>query len=146
MIRGLIVKNILVLVLVLLLGISNAADGYICVAVKSTGFTYENGEWISANFDVDEKRYLVRKRTDTDEHSDSPWLYGEFGESVLAGQCDEPYSTGLMNCRSGTEDFKLNTKTMRYQLYYWVGYVASNDTGVRRRDTPFLEIGKCSPL
>ena len=141
-----VVKNILVLTAVLFSGVVNATDGYICIADKSTGFTSENGEWQPVNFDVAEKRYFVRKATEEDVQSTAPWVYGEFGQSVLAGQCDEPFPTGLMNCHSGTEEFKLNTKTMRYQLYYWVGYVVSHDRGVRRRDTPFIEIGKCSPL
>jgi len=123
-----------------------AADFYICTADKSTGFIYKDNEWQAANFDVNQNRYLVRKATEDDLHSNVPWLYGEIGQPVLAGECDEPFVTGLLNCRSAGQDFRMNTKTMRSQLYYWIGYVASNDTGVRPIDTPFIEIGRCSPL
>jgi len=64
--------------LVLFFGATRAADSYICAADKSTGFVVEDGEWTSVDFDVAEKRYLVRKATDADiqnGENKSPWLY-----------------------------------------------------------------------
>ena len=129
-----------------LAGLVSAADSYICAADRSTGFIYKDNEWQAVNFDVSQNRYLVRKATEDDSHSSSPWLYGEFGQSILGGQCDEPFSTGLMICRSAGQDFRVNISKMRYQLYYWVGYIISNDTSSHRSDTPYIEIGRCSPL
>jgi hypothetical protein len=95
---------------------------------------------------VSQNRYLVRKATEDDTNSTSPWIYGEFGQTILGGQCEEPYTTGLMNCRSAGQDFRVNIKTMRYQLYHWIGYVISNESGIHSSDTPYIEIGRCSPL
>lgn len=134
------------LVFLLAAGPVRAADAYICTADSSTGFVFKNSDWQSVNFGVSKNRYLVRKATADDAHSTSPWLYGEFGQPILGGQCDEPFATGLMNCRSAGQDFRMNIKTMRYQLYYWIGYVISNESGIHSSDTPYLEIGRCSPL
>ena len=139
-------KIALFLAALVLAGSVSAADSYVCAADKSTGFIYKDNEWQTVNFDVSQNRYLVRKATDGDSHSTSPWLYGEFGQSILGGQCDEPLTTGLMNCRSAGQDFRMNIKSMRYQLYYWVGYVISHDTRIHRTNTPYIEIGRCSPL
>ena len=122
------------------------ADAYVCTADRSTGFIFKDSEWQAVNFDVSQNRYLVRKATEDDTHSTSPWIYGEFGQPILGGQCDEPFVTGLMSCRSAGQDFRMNTKTMRYQLYYWIGYVISNESGIHPSDTPYIEIGRCSPL
>jgi len=139
-------KRVFVLVFLSVAGPVGAADAYICTADGSTGFVFRNSEWQTVSFEVSQNRYLVRKATENDDHSTSPWLYGEFGQSILGGQCDEPFSTGLMNCRSAGQDFRMNTKTMRYQLYPWIGYVISNESGIHSSDTPYIEIGRCSPL
>ena len=139
-------RPVILLAMIVTAGPVYAADAYICAADQSTGFIFKDGEWRAVNFDVSRNRYLVRKATEADSHSTSPWLYGEFGQQILGGQCDEPFPTGLLNCRSAGQDFRMNTKTMRYQLYHWIGYVISNESGIHPSDTPYIEIGRCSPL
>ena len=123
---------------------------YLCIADMATGFVYENGRWQRTNFDVSGNKYILRqpKKSDPEPLSDSPWLWGRFGQKYLLGICDETDEYGDMECSEGggAAELFINLSSLRYQLYYQYGYVHSADFKDTRDDTPLIEIGKCSAL
>ena len=115
---------------------------WICVADAATGFAYESGQWKVARFDFDDSRYIVAKRT---RYSDEVMRYAvtkigeEYGDFC---EGDGPNEYGIMRCGDDL-DFRVNVKTLRYLLIYPLGYYTEND---ETSGTPYMEIGKCSPM
>ena len=121
-------------------------DQYLCIADQATGFIYEDGSWRSANFDVGDNKYIVRRAKESDGilAEGKEWGYVAFGTQNFVG-CDQvgpaftcsPFGQGLLG------NFVVNLSTLRYQRYYPFGYTNGGDSP---DDTPLIEIGKCSPL
>ena len=144
-------KISLLLALVFLTGTSSAIaqnDSFLCVADKSVGFSFNKStkEWESTNFKA-EGKYVLSKPSDKAKG----WELKEFGSSIT-DKCAGGFSeNGFIYCK-GWKDFQMNNKSLRFQIVYAAGYVISEyldlDDGQHAEGsvTPYLEIGKCSPL
>jgi hypothetical protein len=149
------------------------ADGWLCVSDKSTGFSYDKftKSWNISNFHADNK-YIVRRPNakdiktwgDIDSTLHLEYLMFPMGEEVLFDgftpnerPCDQPISqvnakeslySGVLICKWGLDTFSINTRTLRMQYHYAMGYIQQGNGPLPydQVDTPFLEIGKCSPL
>ncbi len=135
---------------------------YLCIADKSTGFTFNEStaSWDQTNFRVDDNKYLVRPAKPDDDlvfASRETFVYGvwRLGEDKVMIECDHaPNEYHWLRCNRSSESFTLNTKSNRFMLTFRGSYLVSTFTpGVadssgedRGGDTPFIEIGKCSPL
>ncbi len=135
----------------LLASVANAATGdqvtrYLCVMEKATGFSYDKGgSWQSTDFEVEEK-YLVtpRPKNFADEliPSDVAWLVTAVGKKRPEYLCKDDFNKiGYLSCKGLFSEFKMSRATMRFQTYYGNGYVSDE-----KADTPYVAIGKCSPL
>ena len=119
------------------------ADSYLCIPDKSAGFSYSTATktWDYARFDVRDSKYLLKR-------SDSKWSWSIFGKNPFLSMtvCTSQSPDTFIFC-NGFYDVRVNTKSLRFQLVYPIGYTNSyaspSDEG---GDTPYLEIGKCSPL
>jgi hypothetical protein len=122
------------------------SNSYICVAEESTGFSFDEGtrRWGSRNFHADSK-YILSKSSS----KEGRWEVKEVGTSFGTG-CDGGFDDkGFVEC-SGLIHFEMNNKSLRYIVVHKYGYVASefpkdgpfNEGSI----TPYIEIGKCSPL
>jgi len=142
-------KLALLLVIILFPTISYAADSYLCIADKATGFHYykEMGIWDLAKFRADEK-YLFSKSETVHVITKKPlikWDLKEIGkENSLFTGCEDFFSAdGTIQCDGLQHKFIMNKNTLRFILIYFYGYwdgVDNND------NNPGLLIGKCSPL
>lgn len=121
-------------------------DQYLCIADQATGFIYEDGRWHSANFDVGDNKYIVRRARESDGilAEGKEWGYAAFGTENFVG-CDQvgPSFTCALFGEKLLGIFVVNLITLRYQKYYPFGYTNGRDSP---DDTPYIEIGKCGPL
>lgn len=79
------------------------------------------------------------------------YLVQEVG-STLQGRCEEAFrfcfsghcaESSMLQCRGYPGSFSFNKETLRFQLYYTGGFL---DGDALNHDTPYIEIGRCSPL
>jgi hypothetical protein len=120
---------------------------FICIAEKSTGFKYMNGEWADVSFKTDEK-YLLRPRSkdDTFVPDDKDYVVVPFGSDYVLAHCksNNLKNYGVAHCEGLGTQFKFNAERKRFLRSYVAGYFTNQkDT---ESDTPFLEIGECSRL
>lgn len=123
----------------LLTTIAYAGDSYLCVADMATGFSYNKAldKWETANFNVEESKYVVSKS------KDKYWQVKQIGKSDYSSSyyCNGGFSEyGFLSCSGLLGSFNMNRINLRYIRIFSMGYY--NNT----KDTPFIEIGKCSPL
>ena len=135
--------------LILLLTMSSAlaqSNSYLCVAENAVGFSFNKSknQWEQTSF-KDERKYLLSKSNDKTKG----WEIKRIGESIgieCPGGFDE---AGFIECKELME-FQMNNQSLRYIIVFKYGYVVKeySDEGVFKEGslTPYLEIGKCSPL
>ncbi len=116
---------------------------WICVANAATGFSYQNGKWVATNFNIKDSRYIVSKKQ-TIITKEMIYHVTKVGEEY-GYECDKdsPSEYDWIICKGG--DFRFNVNTLRYILAYLVGYTYWPE-GDKDSDTPFIEIGTCSPF
>jgi hypothetical protein len=147
-------KRLFIAILTFVATSATAADAYLCIPDKVTGFKIEGSQWKSFNYELETLKYLVRKPTETDIHQENPWVYGVFGNETFYGGCDDPIDEeGFIFCDTGiTEDFRMNVNTLRFQLVSLIGYVITDSKDhilggpMVDEGEPYIMIGKCSPL
>ena len=119
-----------------------AADQYLCITDKATGFYFEDGEWNTANFKTGRK-FLIRKPNKeelevTIANIGRDFVVSEFGDKSTLLWCDEDFY-----CVGHVDDFLFDKKTLRFLYIYKGGYVSGIDNN---DNTPAMQIGTCSPL
>ena len=119
-----------------------AQTSYLCIPETSAGFTFNKSQqkWVSTNFRVDGKKYLLSKSKKGD------WEWKKFGQQNSLEWCDGDFDEfGYLKCQLlGT--ITINKNTLRFQNYYPIGYVNKSTTGNEGEDTPYIEIGTCSAI
>lgn len=135
-------KHFLLSILVAFTAPVFSQTSYLCVPETSAGFTFNKAQqkWISTNFRVEGKKYLLNKSTQ------GKWEWKKFGETKSLERCDEDFDEfGYMKCEL-LHTITFNKTTLRFQKYYPVGYVNKSTTGNEGEDTPHIEIGTCSAI
>ena len=117
---------------------------WICIADSATGFSYQGGKWVPTNFSVEGKRYLISKKQYRQNKNDMRYHVTKIGERhAYACQKDSPNEFGMVFCQDLLTEFKINVTALRYMSIYSVGYFDGSDDD---SNTPYIEIGTCSPL
>ncbi len=81
--------------------------------------------------------------TQIDEGDGDRWVVANVGSDFPMYVCPKDFtSSGSLFCE-GFGSFLMNKANLRFQIYYQVGYVSDQKEGP---DTPYIGIGKCSPL
>lgn len=144
-------KNILIKIAPVIVALSIveetiAADHYLCVAEKATGFSYDNAarEWKNTHFKITSK-YIVSKP----EGTEYAYQVTQVGEKYPISNCKSGFNGyGYLFCSGLGIDFTFNRKNGRYLSISPVGYInvlPELKITDENSDTPFIEIGKCSP-
>lgn len=118
------------------------AEGYICIPDKATGFKFNKADksWNSTTFNVRNDKYVL-------SNSGGKWKWKPIGEKDYdLSKCSDFNEYGYMNCDSLGVQVTFNRKNLRYQSIYSVGYVSAGIAGAEGGDTPYIEIGRCSPI
>jgi len=142
-----------VLALVLCLGVTTngfAADSYLCVADKATGFRYykETKKWGQANFNVETQKYVFSKSESSFSKPDKPvfkWELTEMGQDTpwITIYNEDFSQDGTIKGEGHNFRFIMNKKSLRYLKSHSNGYLDGIDSN---DNTPYIEIGKCSQL
>lgn len=121
-------------------------NSYLCVPEDAVGFSFDKAtkKWRHANF-IAERKYLLSKHSGEKRG----WEVKVIGDSFGTG-CERGFNeVGFIEC-NGLIDFTMNNRSLRYIIVHKYGYVVaeySNHELFKEGSlTPYLEIGKCSPL
>jgi len=123
-------------------------EKYLCVAERATGFAYNeiSKSWENMNFKTDAK-YIISK-SNAKGYS---FKVTKVGEDNPEFECEKGFNEyGYLLCGEGIGEFKFNKKNGRFIKVYLFGYFnvlpEVNKFTDKSSDTPFMEIGKCSPF
>jgi hypothetical protein len=119
------------------------AEGrYLCVADMATGFYFDSQSKIykQTSFNVSGKKYIVQKSEAPDAVLEIKRVGQKFADCY--SQSDFHPEGGLAIFKNLFFEFRVNKRTGRYIHTHMIGYV----NGDSEDDTPYIEIGKCSPF
>jgi hypothetical protein len=125
-------------------------EGYTCTADMATGFSFKDGGWNSANFQPD-RQFIVRRTTQTEQPVmpivlDAKWDVLVVGDKRPSNVCPEFDTTGNLVCLGPYSEFRMNKDSLRFLYSYLSGYWDRGPPGSEAGDTPYIAIGKCSPM
>ena len=146
-------SKLLTWVVLALMPVVARGEGYLCVADMATGFSYNDGAWRSGGLKASEK-YLVH-RSDASGAigiKAAKWYVSEFGSKSAAAVCYDDFDkSGNLFCKQQDRfdvdyvDFRMNKNSLRFLYAYLAGYW-DREAGTEAGDTPYLAIGRCSPM
>ena len=125
-----------------------AQDAYLCAADAATGMSYSEAtkQWQPTTFNSADTKYLFRKARDGEKFAaiEYKWALFPLGSLVPITWCKGDFTeTGTIFCPAVVALY-LNRNNLRYQLVHQIGYVAPE--GREGSATPYIEIGRCSPV
>lgn len=124
-----------------------APQPWLCVPDQAVGFAFEpsSKSWAQRRFRVSDDKYLIRGSERTNAFGGKArWEISKFGNQEPLFLCYTDPSFPLLDCSQYNNTFILNKNTMRFQYYFSGSYLRGFDKA--DEDTPYIEIGKCSPL
>ena len=123
-------------------------EQYLCVVDQSTGFKYNSQlkTWDATNFTADKKYILSVSRKPGDA-----FKITQVGSKFPVGFCKQGFNESeLLFCDMiSTGEFKFNRVNGRFLLSHPFGYYnvgSSKHFQAEEGNTPYLSIGKCSPI
>jgi hypothetical protein len=145
------------------IAVGDASDGWLCIADQAVGFVYDKHRksWAPQDLSTDLK-FIVRKPNSGDmdtilrRHLDPTsvsyvvLLIGQSSFPLIICENSPGAENHLMTCESGLLNFSINTRLLRMQFYFGVGYLHQAYEFYREKvdnpDTPSIVIGRCSTL
>ena len=125
-----------------------ADEQYLCTAERASGFYFNNNAkiWQRTKFKADSK-YTISKP----EGSNWAFVVRKIKNFSPIATCKDGFDeAGLLFCKGTGYDFRFNRNNGRYLSAYLLGYFnvlpGPNDKTDATSDTPFIEIGRCSPI
>ena len=125
-----------------------ADEQYLCTADKASGFYFYKAakSWQRTKFKADSK-YTISKP----EGSKWAFVVRKVRNFSPIATCKDGFDeAGLLFCKGPSYDFRFNRNNGRYLSAYLLGYFdvlpGTNDKTDATSDTPFIEIGTCSPI
>ena len=120
-----------------------APGSYLCIADRTTGFTFKDGSWKPGNFNPGMKVLLKQQ-------NDSEWrmiILGQAGSNLCTIQTDVTSKHEEIVCISSlytSVTLKMDKMTLRFLFSSLAGYYDGKDND--NSDTPLISMGRCSPL
>ncbi|MEO8008215.1 MAG: hypothetical protein ABI728_06805 [Betaproteobacteria bacterium] len=147
--------RILTISILLLLPLLARAEGYTCIEDMATGFAYRNGQWQETSFKPGAK-FIIRPASEFDQDTGmsialgiprAKWAVGRPGEYEPIAGCEFDFDDeGNLDCRASYfSKFRMNRKSLRFLHAFLAGY-SHPDSGNEADDSPYIAIGKCSPM
>ena len=144
-------KSLKYLIPVLCLSFISAASAeqFLCVVDHSTGFSFDKNteQWKPTVF-AGEDKYIISKPTDDDGKLKEKFQYvvREIGTPNPIAYCETGFSGGYLFCEGMATKFSFNKENGRFLTAYMAGYYHDALPGQEGRNTPYMQIGKCSPF
>jgi len=140
-------KNILFFVMqFIFVNYATGQNAFICIPDSATGFSYNEStkKWERAKFNVNSAKKILKK-------NGAVWEWRVFGEKYGWSNCGggdskneiEFNSSGFMFCDVLGGHIRMSKNTLRYVETYEIGFIDGKDNN---DNTPFIEIGTCTPL
>jgi hypothetical protein len=121
-----------------------AQENLVCIANKSTGFAWNGSDWVSTDFRIDQKKYMVKSvPVYSTSEGQVNFEVSEFGNDFPSHRCFKTKESDAMACGGLGWGFVMNFKMLRFQEYYGIGYVHGPD---QPGNTPALTIGTCAKM
>jgi hypothetical protein len=123
---------------------ATAKETLLCVADKSTGFSWNGSEWVSSDFKVKNLKLLV-KAVDEYKFGDRQVNYevSEFGSTTVKHHCHRFDESEHMSCGGLGWGIVVNFRALRFQDFYGIRFVDGPD---QPGNTPALTIGYCQKI
>ena len=125
-----------------------ADEQYRCTADSASGFYFNRAaeSWQRTKIKADSK-YTISKP----EGSKWAFVVRKVRDFSPIATCKDGFDEGgLLFCKGTGYDFRFNRNNGRYLAAYLLGYFdvlsGTNDKTDATSDTPFIEIGTCSPI
>ena len=124
------------------------AEQYLCIADSATWFWFneKTESWERASFKIDNHKYVIAEA----KIKNTAYEVTRLGAIAPILRCDESFDPdGVLFCMDGHGEYKFlrfNKNTGRYLIGYLVGYYDVVPGGNESDNTPWIEIGKCSPF
>ena len=133
------------------------ADQYLCITNKATGFDFneQSNDWETTSFKTADHKYIISQVVESEEnpYKGKKYMVVKMGKSTPSFLCESDIdSDGFLFCEAyGTcGGFRFNKTNGRFILHFMIGYynVLPDLNGItdKTSDTPFIEIGTCSPF
>ncbi len=133
---------------------------YLCIPDSTVGYRYDGSKkaWVAAVFDTRSKKYVFRELHEGEKRREasSRWAMFDFNEDQQTAIIECPGSPArdilFTSCVNMLSHFVLDENTLRFQYYEMGDFTRAQETdknGSINDDltaTPFLAIGRCSPL
>jgi hypothetical protein len=132
-----------------------AADQFLCVPDKTTGFAYNRvtKEWDTATLKTNQFLIAPAKNERAAKNERVAYTVTEIGEKDnLPGYCEKDFNdAGILFCDTFGGEIKFNKVNRRFlRIFYFAYYTVGIPGPVKETDedsgTPMLEIGKCTPF
>jgi len=127
---------------------AHALEKYICIGDQAVGFRLLNGRWSNAVFNVNDDRLMVMEippKKSIFGDATINFVVRKFGSDRNLHECSRQTFDGKPTtrivCGGLGFGFLMDTKSLRYQDFYGLGYLDGED---RPGNTPSLTIGKCT--
>lgn len=108
------------------------AQTFLCVSDKATGFKNNKGTWVETHFTANDKFIL--------KWQNSYWNWTPMGSSI--GSMCNAKNEDVFSCDMIFTHLIFNKRLMRFAYTSPGGYALEALQG----DTPYMVIGKCSPI
>jgi len=138
--------------LVMTASMQSSADSWLCIGDQSAGFQLTDGSWQPFSFTPGDK-YLIKEADEKRSAYGGIYQVHVFGKKVPTWTCGDFRSVigteKLLVCDGWAapgESFKYHPATGHFLATRTTGYVQDDKEGGVSTDTPFIEIGTCSPF
>lgn len=122
---------------------SYAADSYLCVGELATGFDFNKStkSWHTTSFSPN--KFVVTK---VSGNTKTAYEVKRLGTDVAGLYCTTYRNNELISCSGLFQRMVINTKNLRFTYTHVFGYHDKLSSMPEGKFTPFMQIGKCSPI
>ncbi len=116
-----------------------ADQTYVCASKPAHAFAFNHYAQRWGNVPVTRGREFTLVETDSGGPEKSFALY-DIGATTPEILFDNPSNGAFANTPNASHAIRFNPRTLRAQIYYWPGYLASEEY-----DLPYVEFARCAP-
>ena len=123
-------------------------EQYLCISELSTGFSYNetSKSWERTNFKAVGEYIISKSKDGIDKYKVT-----RLGKNVAFLKCKDDFNKrGTLSCKAFVENLFFNKNNGRFIYIFPFGFInvlpEINKKTDETSDTPYMEIGKCSPF
>jgi hypothetical protein len=118
-----------------------STEGYLCAVDQAVGFSYQSGHWSQVVFHNEDKYVIARS-----SEARAVWEVKQLGERWALVRCAQDFNEADNLFCEGVAELRMSRKSLRFLYIYPNGYWTALPGEVEGENTPYMGMGKCSPL